>query len=69
MLDKREIMLNEKDSLAELKNTEETLFKEYASAVLCVERKEVREFLFSRLKTIAEDLQKISGKEFPKGEI
>ena len=69
MLDKRESMLNEKDSLTELALTEETLFKEYAHAALCVERKEVREFLFSRLKTIAEDLQKISGKELSKGEI
>lgn len=69
MIDKREIMLNEKDSLNELRLTEEALFKEYSYAALCVERKEVREFLFSELKTIVEDLQKINGKEFGKGEI
>ncbi len=69
MLDKREIMLNEKDSLNELKLTEEELFKEYSYAALCVERKEVREFLFSELKTIVEDLQKLSGTELKKGEI
>ena len=46
MLEKREIMLNEKDSLNELKHTEEQLFKEYSYAALQVERKEVRDFLF-----------------------
>lgn len=69
MIDKREIMLNEKDSLNELRLTEEALFKEYSCAVLCVERKEVREFLFSQLKAIVEDLQKLNGTEFQKGEI
>ena len=69
MLDKREIMLNEKDSLNELKHTEKELFKEYSYAALQVERKEVRDFLFSQLKTIAEDLEKLNGKELGRGEI
>ena len=69
MLDKREIMPNEKDSLNELKHTEEQLFKEYSYAALQVERKEVRDFLFSQLKTIAEDLEKLNGKGLEKREV
>ncbi len=69
MLDKREIMLNEQDSLNELRLTEEALFREYSYAALSVERKEVREFLFAELKTIAEDLQKLSGGKVNEGEI
>ena len=57
MLDKREIMLNETDSLRELKLTEEAIFNEYAYACVCVERKSVRDFLFSELKTIAQDME------------
>ena len=57
MLDKREIMLNEADSLSELRFTEESIFNEYAYACLFVERKSVRDFLFSELKTIAQDME------------
>ena len=60
MLEKREIMLNERDSLRELKMTEQTLFNEYSYACLFVERKEVKEFLFSELKVIAEDMEIVS---------
>ena len=61
MLDKREIMLNEADSLKELRLTEEALFNEYSYACLCTERKSVKEFLFSELKIIAQDMEKLNG--------
>ena len=59
MLDKREIMLNEGDSLKELRLTEEGLFNEYSYACLVAEKKEVKEFLFSELKTIVEDMERM----------
>ena len=60
MLEKREIMLNEADSLRELRLTEQALFNEYAYACLCAERKAVKEFLCGELKIIAEDMEKVS---------
>ncbi|MBQ8320202.1 MAG: hypothetical protein IJX81_04915 [Clostridia bacterium] len=60
MLDKREIMLNERDSLKELILTEGELFRAYAYAALKANRKEIREFLLGELKSITRDLEKLN---------
>lgn len=57
MLEKREIMLNEKDSIREMILFEEGLLKEYEDAAARAERREVKEFLLAGREEIKEDIQ------------
>ncbi len=55
-LEKREITLNEFDSLKDIFYTEKCLLSEYTLAIAKAERKETRTALINECKEIAEDL-------------
>lgn len=55
-LEKREITLNEKDSILETAYMSKTLLIEYAHALSWVERKETRKELLTHLKETGEDM-------------
>ena len=55
-LEKREITLNEFDSLKDVYYGEKTLLSEYVLAISVSERKETRDFLLETLQTIAKDV-------------
>ena len=55
-LEKREITLNEKDSVRDLFFLEKGLFSEYAQAVDKMGRKETREKLMGFMKEVVEDM-------------
>ncbi|MBQ8685700.1 MAG: hypothetical protein IJ514_05995 [Clostridia bacterium] len=55
-LEKREITLNEFDSLKDVFYTEKTLLNEYTCALAKAERKETRGELMRMIKEVGEDL-------------
>ena len=55
-LEKREIMLNEQDSLSDVAFMEKALLYEYVEGVAMASRKETREKLLAFMKSAAEDL-------------
>ena len=55
-LEKREITLNECDSLRDVLFLEKSLLNEYVEALVRVRRKETRERLLEYLKAVAEEL-------------
>lgn len=55
-LEKREITLNEKDSILEAAYTSKSLLIEYVHALSHVERKEARKELLTHLKETGEDM-------------
>ena len=55
-LEKREITLNEKDSILDAAYSSKLLLSEYAHALTCVSRKEIREELLERIKETSEDV-------------
>lgn len=55
-LEKREITLNECDSLRDVLFLEKSLLNEYAEALTRVRRKETRERLLEYIKGVAEEL-------------
>ena len=59
-LEKREITLNECDSLRDVLFLEKSLLNEYAEALTRVRRKETRERLLDYIKGVAEELFLVS---------
>ena len=55
-LEKREITLNEKDSLKDIFFLEKALLDEYVETLIYVTRKEERERLLTRIKETAEEI-------------
>ena len=55
-LEKREITLNEKDSLKDIFYLEKTLLNEYVETLVYVTRKEERERLMKLIKETAEEI-------------
>ncbi len=55
-LEKREITLNEKDSLKDILFLEKALLNEYVETLIYVTRKEERERLLTRIKETAEEI-------------
>ena len=55
-LEKREIMLNEQDSLSDVLFMEKSLLYEYVEGLAKVYRRESREALLGFFKAVAEDL-------------
>ena len=55
-LEKREITLNEKDSIRDILLLERSLMERYVDALVQVERKEERERLLTLVKETAEDI-------------
>ena len=55
-LEKREITLNEADSLTDVFYTQKNLATHYIHALECVQRKESKGVLLSLLKEVGEDL-------------
>ena len=55
-LEKREITLNEKDSLSDMLFMEKALLLEYVESLTKADRKETRERLLGFIKDTAEDL-------------
>ena len=53
---KREITLNEKDSIQDLLTAEKALLNDYVSAHFKIERKETRRFLCDCIAKVAEDV-------------
>lgn len=53
---KREITLNEFDSLQDMLFMEKTLLREYCTAVFSAERKETRSYLTECIASVAEDV-------------
>jgi hypothetical protein len=55
-LEKREITLNECDSLRDIRILEKSLLNEYLTALAVMERKETRECVLALIKENAEEL-------------
>ncbi len=55
-IEKREITLNERDTLKDMLFFERGLMKEYVSAIASAERKETRALLLDCLKETAEEI-------------
>lgn len=59
-LEKREITLNEKDSILDMLRFEERVLNEYARLLPCVERKETRQAVIECMKAVAEEIFTLS---------
>lgn len=55
-IDKREITLNEYDSLEDMLFMEKSLLREYCTAIFSAERKETRAYLLQAFSSVAEDV-------------
>lgn len=53
---KRDVTLNEKDSIADMTQTEKTLFYSFARAMFRAERKETRETFWKGMRRAAENV-------------
>lgn len=59
-LEKREITLNEQDTLKDVCFLEERLLHEYVSALLQTQRKQTRTLLVDCMRELAEDIYELS---------
>ena len=55
-LEKREITLNEQDTLLDICRMEESLLHDYVALLTHIQRKQTRELLLTHLREVAEDL-------------
>jgi hypothetical protein len=59
-LEKREITLNEKDSILDMLRFEERVLNEYTRLLPCVERKETRQAVVDCIKAVSEEIFTLS---------
>ena len=59
-LEKREITLNEQDSLQDICRMEESLLHDYVSLLSHIQRKQTRELLLTHIREVAEDLYTVT---------
>ncbi len=59
-LEKREITLNEKDSICDMLRFEEGVLREYAGALSKIKRKETRQAVTENMRAVAEEIFMLS---------
>ena len=59
-LEKREITLNEKDSICDMLRFEEGVLREYSGALSKIKRKETRQAVTENMRAVAEEIFTLS---------
>ena len=59
-LEKREITLNEQDTLQDICRVEESLLHDYVTLLTHIQRKQTRELLLMHIREVAEDLYTVT---------